>query len=427
MKNRVAFVLYSYPLGVSSMIVNSIKMFADNGIDVDIYIDKLTYDESPVDFKQRNIKIIIYDNAWVYSFSGKVFFFGCLYIASFLFLRFLFNIIKRYYNNIPSGLFYLYYMKDYFFSKWLFKKIEKDYDYIFPVEVKSLIAVSHARNNIIYYNMEILDWSEENPIYGKDKKLLKLLEHKALQNVSAAVIQNDRRAEQFQKINNFNKEIHILPVASMGEPIYSKDSFFREKYSIPQNTHVVIYSGNIMPWAKCIEIVDSVREWPGNFCLVLHTWRKNVFKTEYGFKVKEHAKGLPVYFSEDYLDIDDLAKCLSSADIALMFYEGIDANFIEILFSSNKLAEYLKAGLPVVTFDYTELKRFFDEQGIGKTISTMDELPKALLQIMDKHKIYNKNVVECYQNVFRFEKFFESFYKELYSTQETRRGVCSSA
>lgn len=418
--------LYSYPLGVSSMIVNSIKIFADKGIDVDVYIDKPTYDESPVNFKQHNIRIILYDNKWINTFLGKAILFAYSYISSFLFLSVLFKIIKKYHEDITSSLFYLYYIRDYFFSRWLKRKINKDYDYIFPVEVRSLLAVADIGENIIYYNMEILDWSEENPIYGKDKKLLKLLEYKALQNVSAVAIQNDKRAEQFQKINDFNKKIFILPVASMGEPISTKDSFFRDKFSIPQNVYTVIYSGNIMPWAKCIEMVDSVKNWPENFCLVLHTWRKNVFKTEYGLKVKEHTKGLPVYFSENYLDIDDLAKCLSSADIALMFYEPIDVNFVEILFSSNKLAEYLKAGLPVITFGYPELKRFFDEQGIGKTISTMDELPEALSKIMDKHEDYNKNVVECYQNVFRFEKFFESFYKELYPTQQTRRNACSN-
>ena len=397
------------------MIINSIKMFAEKGITVDIYIDKPTYDASPVNFRHELIKIILYDNKWTNTFLCKATIFVCSYISSFGFLNVFYKIIKEYFEIIPLRFFYSCYIKDYIFSKWLKKKIDKaSYDYIFTVEVKSLIATACIKNNIIYYNMELLDWSEKNPIYGKDKKLLKILEYKALKKALALVIQSDIRAKQFQRINDFYKKTYILPVASIGAPIRNKDSFFQDKFHIPNDKYLVIYSGNIMPWAKCIEMVDSVRSWPENFCFILHTWKKEAFNTDYGLRVKEHAKCLPVYFSIDYLDIEELAKCLSSADVALMFYEPIDTNFIEILFSSNKLAEYLKAGLPVITYDFPELKKFINEHRIGKTISIIDELPKALLQIVEEYDHYKKNVIECYLNIFRFEKYFQSFFEDLY-------------
>lgn len=400
------------------MIINSIKMFAKEGIAVDIYSDKPTYQASPVDFRHELIKIILYDNTWTNTFLCKATIFVCSYSNSFLFSHVFHRVIKKWFKRIPFSIFYACYIKDYIFSKWLKKKIEKEcYDYIFPVEAKSLIATSYIKNKIIYYNMELLDWSEQNPIYGKDKKLLKILEYKALKKVLALVIQSEIRAKQFQQINDFYKKIYLLPVASIGEPIRNKDSFLRDKFHIPNNKHVIIYSGNIMPWAKCIEMVDSVRNWPENFCFILHTWKKDALNTDYGFRVKEHAKCVPVHFSTDYLDIDELAKCLSSADVALMFYEPIDTNFIEVLFSSNKLAEYLKAGLPVITYDFPELKKFINEHRIGKTISTIDELPKALLQIVQEYDSYKKNVIDCYLKVFRFEKYFKPFFEDLYPVQ----------
>lgn len=407
--------VYQYPLGVSSMILNSIKMFAKEGIAVDIYIDKPTYYASPVDFRDERIKIILYDNKWANTFLCKAAIFLCSSFNSFLFSLVLKSVIKKWFKIIPARVFYSCYIKDYIFSEWLKKKIEKgNYDYLFPVEAKSLIATAGMKNKIIYYNMELLDWSEKNPFYGRHKKLLKILEYKALRTVSAVVIQNNIRAKQFQQMNDFTKKTYILPVASMGEPVYHKGSYFRNKFHIPKNKYVIIYSGNIMPWAKCVEIVDSFRKCPEKFCLVLHTWKKNAFSTPYGIKVKERAKGLPVYFSDDYLDINELADNLASADIGLMFYEPIDTNFIEILFSSNKLAEYLKASLPIVTFDYPELKNFVNNYGIGETITTMDELPKALLQIVKEYDYYKKNVIDCYLRVFRFEKYFQPFFEDLY-------------
>lgn len=414
MKGKIAFVLYLYPLGVSSMIVNSIKMFADKGIDVDVFIDKSTHDALPVAFRQTNINVRIYDDT--ISFWGRVlrFFHSKISFILFRCLLIWLRTAKKYNLDIPSGLFSIYYIEDYFFAKWLKLMMRNDYDYICPVEARSLIVASANSHKIIYYNMELLDWSEDNPIYTKDKILQKLLEYKALQNVYAVVIQNDKRLKQFRKINDYYKKMYILPVASMGDPILSQDSFFRDKFAIPRDVRIVIYSGNIMPWAKCIEMVDSVKNWPEGFCLVLHTWRKNAFETGYGQEVKQHANDLPVYFSEDYLDIEDLAKCLSSSDIALMFYEPIDSNFIEILFSSNKLAEYLKAGLPVITSDFYELKDFISTYGIGETASTMAELPLALFTIIDNYDNYKSKVLECYLKVFRFEIYFEPLFAELY-------------
>jgi len=416
MKGRIAFVLYLYPLGVSSMIVNSIKMFADKGIDVDVYIDKATHDALPVAFKQQNINVIIYDDAisfwkrvvrYVHSKIGFILF-RCLLIWL--------KTAKKYNLNIPSGLFAIYYLEDYLFAKWLKLMLKKGYDYICPVEAKSLIVASGICQKIIYYNMELLDWSVDNPIYTKDILLQKLFEYNALQNVNAVVIQNEKRLEQFRKINDYKKKMYLLPVASMGDPILTPNSFFRDKFAIPRDVQIVVYSGNIMPWAKCIEMVDSVKNWPAGFCLVLHTWRKDVFETGYGLEVKKHANGLPVYLSEDYLDIEDLAKCLSSSYIALMFYEPIDSNFVEILFSSNKLAEYLKAGLPVITSDFSELKKFISAHGIGETVSAMTEIPSAITRISENYDSYKSNVMECYQNVFRFEIYFEPLFAELYQT-----------
>lgn len=410
MKKKVAFIMYHYPLGVSSMILNSARMFARNGIAVDIYIDRDTFNASPASYKEDNINIIFYERRFWYLLRIYSVFRFILY------MNLLRGVIKKYHSYMASVFIHLYYLEDYLFSLWLRKRIDDDYDYIFPVEATALISTIGIKGRIIYYNMEILDWSESNPIYGRDKIFLKILESRALKGVDAVVIQNENRAGQFRKINSFSKETYILPVAAMGDSIpYGKDCRLRKKFGIPKSTKIVIYSGNIMPWAKCLEIVESVKRWPEGFCLVLHTWKKGVFENDgYGRTVKEAANGLPVYFSDEYLDIDDLPGYLSSADAALMFYEAIDANFMEILFSSNKLAEYLKAGLPVITSDFPALREFVEENGIGFAVGSMDEIQRALLEISSRQESFHKNVIACYQNKFRFENFFIPFFERLY-------------
>lgn len=413
MKNRVAFVLYTYPFGVSSMIVNSIKMFAGKGVAVDVYMDNDNYKACPIDMKHPCVRFFLYRGRCPILFFSKVAITLRLALSNF-----------RFFYRLPVLLLKPFYFGDYLFSRWLTRYLNDKYDYVFPVECTSLIAAARSNAKLVYYNMELLDWTEENPIYGKDKKLLKTLEYEALQKtVEAVVIQNENRAKKFMAINRFEKRCYILPVAAMGDTVSAKGTYLHDKFNIPADKRIVLYSGNIMPWAKCLEIVDNVRHWPRGFCLVIHTWRKGAFLSGYGLEIAKRAEGLPVFFSEEYMDYEDLALNLSSADIGLMFYEAIDENFTEILFSSNKLAEYLKAGLPIVTSDFATLKEFVHENGIGCTISSMEELPGALSKIVSTYEIYHKNATACYQANLRFEKFFETFYRELYPKGTTGRGA----
>jgi glycosyltransferase involved in cell wall biosynthesis len=414
MKNKVAFVLYTYPFGVSSMIVNSIKMFAGKGVAVDVYMDDDNYSACPIDMRNPCVRFFLYRRRWPILFFSKVATVLRLALSNF-----------RFFYRLPMCLLKPFYFGDYLFSRWLTRCLNDKYDYVFPVECTSLIAAARSKAKLVYYNMELLDWTEENPIYGKDKKLLKTLEYEALKKktVEAVVIQSEDRARRFVEINRFGKRCYILPVAAMGGPVSAKGTYLQDKFSISADKKIVLYSGNIMPWAKCLEIVDNVRHWPVGFCLVIHTWRKGAFLSGYGLEVAKRAKGLPVFFSEEYMDYEDLALNLSSADIGLMFYEAIDENFTEILFSSNKLAEYLKAGIPIVTSDFATLKEFVQENGIGFTISCMEELPAALSKIISAYEIYHKNASACYQTKLRFEKFFETFYRELYPTGTTRRAA----
>jgi glycosyltransferase involved in cell wall biosynthesis len=200
----------------------------------------------------------------------------------------------------------------------------------------------------------------------------------------------------------------------MGEPITGKSSFFRDKFSISDGQIVVIYCGNLRPWTKCLEVIRSVRNWPRNCVLVIHTWNNSVLDTTYHRRLIKAAKGLPVFFSDGYIEYDALPVALSSADIGIAFYEEIDDNFTEILFSSNKIGEYLKAGLPVVCSNFPSLREFVEVNQIGLTTS-VEDLPQTIRHIEGKLRFYRKNALSCYQAKYRFEVFFDNFCAQLFA------------
>lgn len=401
---RIAFILYRYPLGISSMIINSIKLFIEKGCHVDIYINRDALESAPIDFEDDNVSFFVYDERR--DLLAKALKYSTNKLAKLL------SPLMRIFP--PNFSFFVLFHDIFVFSQWLRKNVSRyDYSYLLPVECRSLLSVKwYKKKKIIYYNMELLDWSEKNPLY-KNKLELKKMEYRMIQGLDHVAITSPLRAGHFSGINDFDIEkIRVLPVAPIGEPIHKRSSFFREKFGIPDNSKIVLYIGNFEPWFMCLEIIKTVKNWPQDFVLVMHTWNKSFLETQYYEEMVSYAKGMPVYFSSDYIEYDGLAEAISSADIGLMFYEAIDANFTEILFSSNKFGEYLRAGLPIICSEFASLKEFVEENGVGMAVP-VNELSRALDQIKDKLDIVKKNAHLCYEEKIRFESHFDRFFDQL--------------
>lgn len=405
---RVAFILCRYPLGISSIIVNSIKMFAQKGISVDVFIGKKSFDECPISFTDSNICLYIVEDKG-FSFLFRTYRFIMRNMSNLLY-----PFIKR--CSFKSSLMIIS-PEVYRFSLWLRRIIDFDcYDYVFPIDCYSLISLYDMLNKdkIIYYNMELLDWSANNIVYG-NKLIVKELEYRMIKYLQCAVLPSHARADAFSGINKFAPEkTKILPIAAMGDPVAKKSRYFREKFSIPDDHIVIIYAGNFESWFQCTEIIDSIRTYRGPYVLVMHTWKQSFTETNYFKDMVKHASGLPVFFSTEYISADYFSTALSSADIGLAFYEDLDDNFREILFSSNKIGEYLKAGLSIVTSNFKPLYDFVHKHKIGQAIS-INDIPIAIEAITNQLGEYRSNAIACYNDHYRFESHFENFYNFLYN------------
>jgi len=314
-------------------------------------------------------------------------------------------LLKWYFNQVGLIL----------FSRWMHRRLRSHhYDIIIPVECLSLIAANMARTgceDLIYYNMELLDWSKENPLY-KNKLTLKKLEFEAIKSTTHVMITSPDRARIFCDINQFPKErISVLPIFPLHQESRTRTRYFRDKFSISDQCQIIIYSGNFMPWAMCLEIIKSMDTWPKNTVLVMHTWNKYALSSNYFRKMQNAAKNRPVFFSSDFICYDDLAPALSSADVGLLFYESLDANFTEILFSSNKMAEYVAAGIPVICSSFPSLRCFVEEHGIGRSVDFF-EIGDALSQIQSENEKYRQNVDQCRRKYFEFEPYFYKAFSE---------------
>ena len=407
LKKKVAFVSNRYPLGVSSMIISSIRLFARKGYSVDIYVNKEHYNQSPITFAEAGISVIIYDDR--------------RFMLFFKHYRFLSKLVGDYFLCIAKRLslntcLRLFFPGVFRFMKWLnCQMAQRTYDYVFPVEGMSLICLSSFRekSKIVYFNLELLDWEKGDILYGNNKLVYKHLEYSMIKTLSRIVTPSPRRSTIFSHINNFERgNILSLPVVPLGAGLTRKSRFFRDMLNIPEKYRIVLYCGQFVPYFQCIEILQTVAAWPDDTVLIMHTWNRTALKTQYFKEMEMVASGLPVYFSTRYIAYDDLAEAVSSADIGLAFYEAVDRNCTEILFSSNKIGEYLKAGLGIVCSNFPSLKQFVEAHDIGMAVSVY-ELPKAIKEMSERMDSMRDNVLQCYNNELRFENYFNRFYDRL--------------
>lgn len=427
MENKVAIVFYGYPVGVSVMIINAARMFAEKGFDVDIIQIQSALDYSSVEFTEKNIRYIPVaggDDSGDADSSkpgnGKKSFRKKLKGNLAFFIRFLFFLISPLLGKLPGLHLYLLKFCKPDFHRYLKKIIglrDDSYQYIVGIEVLGLYTAHILKSNpgqkIIYFNMELFKLSTSRL---PDRYLRGALESFVLKNnIDHIAIANKERIKVFLNDKKYipASMVEMLPVASLGEPYLEKGNYFREKFNIPDDKTIVLYSGNIVEWAMCLEIVESVKNWGDEFVLVLHTYIEHPQNEDYYDLIEKAMLPGRVFISQKHFSFWELDKILSSAEIGLLFYREKDENFTEIGFSSNKLTQYLKTGMPIITNDLPFFSKFFDEHKCGKCVSSFEEIAGTISEISRDYSVYRKNAVSCYENYFDFRKYFNVFMKNI--------------
>ena len=389
----IGFVFCKYPLGVSKMPINSIALLARDN-DVEVLISATDRDAMPVDDWMEPLLV---------TYPG----FGhWLPVRGLRFL--LVRLARRVRLPEMMALWALGNLDVLLLARWLARRARtRKYDILVPIECLSLIAADRAAvpgADLIYYSLELL--GPDDITENITKHVLKRLELQALARVAQVVTTTPGRRLLFAERNGFPAErVSALPVVPLRQSSPPRTRFFRDKFSIGDDRVLVVYSGNFESWAQCLEIITSMDRWPPDAVLVMHTWNRNMLRRPYFKQMQQAAAGRPVYFSTEYMRPADLGQALASADIGLLFYTRDTAYFSEILFSSNKMAEYMAVGLPVVCSPIPGLKRFVEDERIGLA-AEFDELGAAVARIAANLPAHREAVARCRARHFEFERYF---------------------
>lgn len=444
---RIGIVIFDYIFACSPLIINSALILESEGNEIHIFVNKDTYENGKIHFDDKNIVVHSIDSGLDYN-VGKA-------ATSLDKLQIVFSRngrlrglnlyqppIKNLYVRtvaLYKGLYYIHYrlfrkkgstretlrQDTAAFFPGLFEfyqkvapYIDETYTCLLAMDVKGLIAATlivesyslEKRLPIIYYSLELLS---EAYMPTPQDKVLQALERSCAQSCYFVVIQDEKRGAYFCHDTHVPRErLVYVPVSGLREEYRGRSNYFRDLFDISPEKKILLHAGAIADWAMCLELVKAANDWGDNLVLILHS--PNLWPdSDYLDKVQRVAHDKKVYISLSPVAWDDLPSMLSSADIGLLFYVNENPNLREIGRSSNKLVQYLQAGLPVIAVDFPSLRDAINEYHCGEVASSPDQIEVLAYKILTEYDTYRNNSFECYAERYRIFPYFNTVLEKI--------------
>ena len=227
-------------------------------------------------------------------------------------------------------------------------------------------------------NNDVVDW------------IIKYFERIANSNALFTLEFDETRAGLIQKDNYLSPEkMQIVPNAPIGEAVNKRCRYLREKFNIPDDKKIALYTGGIADYNLTYEHIESIETWPQNVVLVMHCWGRE----EEIAKLKKFAQRFKreIYFSTDMLPFDEIDMLYSSADIGFALYGDQDLNHRYAGLSSGKLFNFMQVCVPIITNDTPSCIKAVEETGCGVCINDINEAGNAIQEILEREDEYRQN------------------------------------
>jgi len=108
--------------------------------------------------------------------------------------------------------------------------------------------------------------------------------------------------------------------------------------------------------------------------------------------------------STELVPDSQVPEIVASATIGICLYRDTCANDRLTAFSSEKVALYLRAGLPLIAPDNESYRGLMTSYPCGVLIRDMKEIPQAVERIMERYSFYRNNALSAYSNLYEYGK-----------------------
>lgn len=278
-------------------------------------------------------------------------------------------------------------------------------------------------SKLIYHNF---DFDTSTKGLGFLGRFLKRFELFAARRADVTIFPTPERASKYQEMAGLNIEpLSVMncfprswPQQKTGELhafLKSKNLFFEQ---------LVIHLGSIDPFHGIEATIRSVLHWKGNWGLIVAGFSNGSYLEEMQKLVSDlgllkRVIFLPSVSNSLWYD------CLYSANLGICLYEPCNLSHAYMAGTSQKLNNYLVAGIPSIVSNSADFIAFVKKYKTSKVAEATDPLSisqavNSLLCNPEEYDEYCNAVKKAFESEFNFEKQFEPILSRLVNAQHDR-------
>lgn len=220
---------------------------------------------------------------------------------------------------------------------------------------------------------------------GYNKKIIKIVEKILIKFTDKMIVENETRAEYNKKIYGFKPEI-IHNYSNLYDMSIFPNVNIHKILGIDFDEKILLYQGGIQIGRglyNLIDAMDNIEE--GHLVFIGDGKEKNNLIKKANISPQKER----IHFI-DKVPLEHLPSYTKEAYIGFQVLENICFNHYSA--SSNKLFEYIMAGVPVIACDFPEISKVVIDSEVGLVIDSHSprEIAKGVNKIMKNKYLYEK-------------------------------------
>lgn len=253
----------------------------------------------------------------------------------------------------------------------------------------AFLAAKDWKVPLVYWSLELYDLNHDEwaAAVGCPECWLEMeaLAHKAARGT---IIQDKDRGDALSRLTGRDTARIYLPVTIGASEVAPQGGHFLHRMcGLPPSQKLLLQFGNNRMHPEWLLRVAQAL--PESWTLVLHgltLWKEKV--------LLRHPRLL---ISLERCAEKNLPALVASASAGLVHYEKRHINDVLTAHSSEKLARYLAAGVPVVAHDVGNFAKAFAENGAGITYSTPEQIGMVLRLLDRKPEVFHQAALRAGQ------------------------------
>lgn len=236
------------------------------------------------------------------------------------------------------------------------------------------------RKKLIYDSHEV-----QSDRTGYNKKLVKFVEGILIKFVDCMIVENETRAKYNVKLYGFKPKI-LHNYSELYDINSYPNSNIHTLLNISPDEKILLYQGGIQVGRGLDKLIDAMSHIKNGHLVFIGDGNK---KESLKIKAEKSTEKKRIHFI-DKVKLSELPSYTKEAYLGFQVLQNICFNHYSA--SSNKLFEYIMAGVPVVACDFPEIAKVVENNEVGVTINSHDfkEIAIAVNELLENQKLYNK-------------------------------------